>query len=1337
MNRRRPVRMRTAGLCLGGALMALVAGDRARMAPPPGVGIDPFEVLDLQVRNNVLIILDTSGSMKWPTNLNNYTVGSDDPSSRMYQAKQAIKAVVAANSTRVNFGLATYNVLNTQKTLARTQDFEDNDRADGPFVYVSADAAAAPFYTVRSNVSDGVSPACTNVDGFFCQVSDVFTQYNSATASAEIWRSFSNRSGADQALAYDDPYPVGCTVGAGQLTPVDPSLGAAMRCRYYMQSRLIRNNVRYTWNMAQTDLNLRLTAQAAIPGGCPAPPPGLVGHAGTPPCFQFQDSATGAVSTFYYSSAIYQQLSGDACGGGALISQVAPCDSDNSAVVTAKMDFELPLADIPVAPGGPTFDYADGHLDGDNTVDRGLRADQSTPLAGSLNFVRTAGTPAFPPQATAAQKNFVILVTDGDDTCADSNTSRAAVLAAEAAEQLYLNTGDFRHQAETLVVAFAAGLTPANVNVIGKGGSGGIIDGNSFDPATAVTGCQPGTPCRNAFFAQNTQQLVDVLNQALERAATSGFFSATPSVFDGVPEFVKTVPSPHPSPGLDPMNPETRYQAQAFRSYRSSFEAGNFNGFVQAFDSAGPVVGWEAGQKLLNRISPDLVTTDHSFRDLLGPFGPGASPPGSLAAAGHIQRRIFSTSQNGRNLSAARVNLWPPDAAVAPNSFSTAGTLDDRLFRKADGTQMTITDLQAAPLKACVGANLPPECASTTASVKLAAAKREAREMILGFTAGAEARRDTSGNPIRFSAGQIGQIAYRRRSWVLAESTVGSPALVTPPINTPPTTFTQEYLLYRDGPRDPSGRAPDDDAFLLQGYGLRHPDRDGKEVPVGALSRPLNKPEMSVVYVPSNDMLHAFRAGPCPIGPTFSSTGALPCSAGAGAAETGGEELWAFVPHDLLPALKDKMKPQTRTDHTFMISTSLRFGDVFVPGNTTVNFNGQSYSLTGRWRRVLMFGRGIGGKSYTTLDITGVGSFSRAVLETQLPTVLWNRGNPDTQNGLASGTRNGTNAELTAYANMGQTWSTPAIGRTAANGFVAFVGSGYGTVDTEGTRFYTLNVLNGDVIASADVGDGGQPAFQNALVANPVVYSDELLVGSVDLPHPSSPLTDAAYVGDIHGRLWKFDALTPGTPLLFRDLGIAQPIGAPAALLNMLKPFVFVQTGNDVRVNPPPGGFKAFGFEDNGVPYPVGTVTPPLSPPEFSIDLPVAVPGKGPYRGTLQPVTAFRGSTVAGEGVVFFTATRFNPITAGNCVSSFDTIIFGLVASTGGLAYPTQQYEGVKAVGVPRPPVPPGPGDPPPVDQGTAAPPQQPEQAPVPPPKVGQAAIVSAQTVRPGSAVCR
>ena len=58
--------LRRPALALAAAALALaVAGDRSRAATvPAGVtGQDPLEVLELKVRPNVIVVLDSSGSM--------------------------------------------------------------------------------------------------------------------------------------------------------------------------------------------------------------------------------------------------------------------------------------------------------------------------------------------------------------------------------------------------------------------------------------------------------------------------------------------------------------------------------------------------------------------------------------------------------------------------------------------------------------------------------------------------------------------------------------------------------------------------------------------------------------------------------------------------------------------------------------------------------------------------------------------------------------------------------------------------------------------------------------------------------------------------------------------------------------------------------------------------------------------------------------------------------------------------------------------------------------------------------------------------------------------------
>ena len=419
---------------------------------------------------------------------------------------------------------------------------------------------------------------------------------------------------------------------------------------------------------------------------------------------------------------------------------------------------------------------------------------------------------------------------------------------------------------------------------------------------------------------------------------------------------------------------------------------------------------------------------------------------------------------------------------MTPNDYATQGLFDRELGLPLDAPTCTLVtpftscvDQELARLQkqynACVGPSdpqLPANCRSTAAAItRMRAARQEARDIILAFMAGATTIPATTG--IKRTTAAVGpspalSLLFQARSWALADSELATAAVVTQPnLNEPTgTPYLGEYELFRDGPRDAStGKNPDTAGNQIrQGFGLTKPD-DDQTVGTGVDDTRVNlKPVMTVIYAPANDMLHAFRAGPC-FSP--SSIGSPPNCAGASYSESGGEELWGFVPYDQLVAvgLRPAHEPQGRANHVFMLARGVRFADVFVPGTmTNVGIGGVTVpSMQGVWRRVLYFGRGIGGKHVTALDVTAPGPFTATALSTVGPIPLWNRGNPDSQNGLASGPDNGPPTDRTAYARMGETWSMPTVAYVNADksnpiykttrrpdgiDFAIFMGSGYG-----------------------------------------------------------------------------------------------------------------------------------------------------------------------------------------------------------------------------------------------------------------------------------------------------
>jgi hypothetical protein len=677
-----------------------------------------------------------------------------------------------------------------------------------------------------------------------------------------------------------------------------------------------------------------------------------------------------------------------------------------------------------------------------------------------------------------------------------------------------------------------------------------------------------------------------------------------------------------------------------------------------------------------------------------------------------IKRRIYTTSRNGvytfdpttlmAGTSNERVALWPPASGVLPGDYTSPGLFDAAMgfppntptayppnvpagYCTSKTVDQCWLDLLQRDSKACLGSNLPGACTSTNVNTKMLAARREARDVALAFLAGAAAMPDGAGLKRTQSTGPVkNAVLYQARSWVLADSELATAAVVTPPSLSEPeaTPYVAEYKLFRDG----AGSQPraNSDVMIRQGFGLTRPDDDGSAASTVPDTRNQLKPVMTVVYSPANDMLHAFRAGPC-----YSPSTSPSACVGGTLAERGGEELWGFVPYDQLEAvrLRAANEPQGRTNHVYMLNRGIRFADVFVPGAmTNVDIGGETIpSMQGVWRRILYFGRGIGGKYVTALDVTAPGPYTEAAATTVPPIPLWSRGNPDTQNGLGGGPRNNslTAADLDAYAHMGETWSMPTVAyvnedktnalyvtprRSDGVDFAIFMGSGYGNPNAavrEGTTHYTLDALSGDVIAAVDVEQTAASygltrtglSYPNAIVANSVSFNRSRF-GSVSAqvfnvnPHPWTFTSSRVYVGDLHGRLWKFLTRYPDVAIPAADLGADQPVGTAVALLaeqidplnpdqNTMIPNIFVSSGADSRA---PGPFRNFSLLDKGVDTDATTsgtrvVTSPIDGAAVTGFLPVepqfvltydqgapaidcGITAEAVFRGTVQPTSA-------------------------------------------------------------------------------------------------------------------
>jgi len=189
--------------------------------------------------------------------------------------------------------------------------------------------------------------------------------------------------------------------------------------------------------------------------------------------------------------------------------------------------------------------------------------------------------------------------------------------------------------------------------------------------------------------------------------------------------------------------------------------------------------------------------------------------------------------------------------------------------------------------------------------------------------------------------------------------------------------------------------------------------------------------------------------------------------------ESDGVELWGFIPPDLLGNLKQLTV--SGGDHLFFVDGSLVAADV---------------KIGGAWKTVVVFGERRGGRSYHALDIT----------DPTNPTYLWSF----------------------TDSKMGETWSTPAIGKVQmADGtvkFVAFVGGGYDTAQNNNT---------GMAVFAIDIGAGTKlweyyhtsGATDDRQYMNFSIPAD---VTAIDI-NPVDGYIDGLYVGDVGGQVWKFD----------------------------------------------------------------------------------------------------------------------------------------------------------------------------------------------------------------------
>jgi len=192
--------------------------------------------------------------------------------------------------------------------------------------------------------------------------------------------------------------------------------------------------------------------------------------------------------------------------------------------------------------------------------------------------------------------------------------------------------------------------------------------------------------------------------------------------------------------------------------------------------------------------------------------------------------------------------------------------------------------------------------------------------------------------------------------WKLGDVFHSSPVLVKPPADefTCDTGYENQCAATIHSP----GSLPKQTAIDSSYTGL-----GGKPADAYEAYRLAQRDRQQLLLVGSNDgMIHAFDAGVPDTSQPRNALGQLPYTRGTGT------ELWAFIPPDLLPRLKDLTQA-----HQYMVDGSTMVRDVWVDGSSPSGAGlapPDNQKQIGEYHTLAVLTERSGGTQYTALDVT-------------------------------------------------------------------------------------------------------------------------------------------------------------------------------------------------------------------------------------------------------------------------------------------------------------------------------------------------------------------------------
>jgi Tfp pilus tip-associated adhesin PilY1 len=231
-----------------------------------------------------------------------------------------------------------------------------------------------------------------------------------------------------------------------------------------------------------------------------------------------------------------------------------------------------------------------------------------------------------------------------------------------------------------------------------------------------------------------------------------------------------------------------------------------------------------------------------------------------------------------------------------------------------------------------------------------------------------------------------------------------------------------------------------------------------------------NQNRRKVIYVGANDgMLHCFDA-------------------------VTGEEIWGYIPYNLLPKLKNMWAVDAATGGRYFLRDTYVDGSMMT-ADVYIDADGIGGS---EWRTILICGQGPGSGSAVAGGLNYY--FALDVTDPYDPRPLWEFTDPT----------------------MGESWSVPVVGKALVDRdptYVAFMGSGYDNdmASVVGNYFYAVEMETGDLLWSYEAPDvdtsASYPNIPNTIPGSPSL---------IDLDNDT--MIDRVYFADLDGRVYRLDA---------------------------------------------------------------------------------------------------------------------------------------------------------------------------------------------------------------------